>query len=124
VHRWIEMACFITPLLTGIIVELARRLWRNSSRVKLYLLSKMLLLGSLLLVVEHAWHGEVTVYPPFLTAMQNPSDIPVLINEVISVGGAMTLVVTATWGAIVSLSRRIEASVKTPVRITSTLRGA
>jgi len=118
------MACFITPLLTGIIVELVKRMWRNSFKARLDLLGKMLLLGSLLLIVEHAWHGEVSIYPPFLTAMQNPSDIPVLINEVISVGGAMTLVVTATWGAIVSLSRRIEASVKTPVRITSTLRGA
>lgn len=116
------MACFITPLVTGLILEVIRRVWRNSWRVKLDLLVKMLLTGSLLLVIEHIWHGEIVPYPPFLTAMKNPSDIPIMINEVTTIGGSMTLLVVATWGFITILSRRIVVKVETPIRVTTTLK--
>ena len=42
---------------------------------KLKWLNTMLWGGSALLCVEHIWHGEVVPWPPFLTAMQTPSEI-------------------------------------------------
>ena len=59
---------------------------------------KMLLWGgTFLLVIEHIWHGEVVPWFPFLTAMENPEDIGPIIWEIVTVGGAMVVFVTAVW---------------------------
>jgi len=115
------MACFITPMLTGIVLSVIKKLWKNADKIKLGLLVKMLLAGSLILAVEHVWHGEIVPYPPFLTAMQNSSDIPVLINEITVIGGSMTIVVTAAWSVLVAFAKRMEVKVRPPTRIISTL---
>ncbi len=48
---------------------------------KLFLLSGLLWGGILLLAFEHLWHGEVTLFAPFLTAMSNPEDKAVMLHE-------------------------------------------
>lgn len=39
----------------------------------------------------------------FLTAMQNPADIPVMLHEMALVGGTMSIVITLTWAILVAL---------------------
>ena len=65
---------------------------------KLFLLSGLLWGGILLLAFEHLWHGEVTLFAPFLTAMSNPEDKAVMLHEMATVGVTMSAVVTAVWG--------------------------
>ena len=37
------------------------------------------------------------LYPPFLTAMQTPENIPEMLHEMSTVGVGMALTVTAAW---------------------------
>lgn len=70
---------------------------------KLFLLSGLLWGGILLLAFEHLWHGEITPFPPFLTAMSNPEDKAVMLQEMATVGVSMAVFVTAVWGAAVAI---------------------
>ena len=50
--------------------------------------------GVLLLCIEHMWHGEVVPFPPFLTAMNAPEEIPAMLGEMATVGVSMAILVT------------------------------
>lgn len=67
---------------------------------KLSWLMNMLWGGALLLAVEHIWHGEVVPWPPFLTAMQTPDEIPVMLGEMATIGVGMAALVTVCWVAM------------------------
>ena len=117
------MACFTVPLAEAVIVTAVRKLALrhhaggavdaaregklDSFREKLRVLEKMLYGGSFLLAIEHIYHGEVVLYPPFLTAMRDPAEIPVMLHEMATVGVGMALLVTAVWGAGILLASRI-----------------
>lgn len=60
-------------------------------------LMNMLWGGVILLCIEHMWHGEVVPFPPFLTAMNDPSEIPVMLGEMSTVGVGMCVMVTVVW---------------------------
>lgn len=60
-------------------------------------LLNMLWGGVILLCIEHMWHGEVVPFPPFLTAMNDPSEIPVMFHEMATVGVGMAVLVTLVW---------------------------
>lgn len=64
---------------------------------KLGWLMNMLWGGVILLAFEHMWHGEVVPFPPFLTAMNDPLEIPVMLGEMATVGVGMAILVTVTW---------------------------
>ena len=115
------MACFITPLTIGIILSIIKRLWKGAERIRLDILIYMMLGGALVLVAEHVWHGEVVPWPPFLTAMSNPEDIPVVVNEMTRVGGAMALAVTGAWGLILGFTKKLQVKITTLKPITTTL---
>ena len=65
---------------------------------KLGILNGMLWGGSVLLALEHIFHGEVAAYPPFLTAMKTAEDTAEMLHEMGTVGVAMALSITAIWG--------------------------
>ena len=97
------MACFLVPLGEAVVLTVAKKLVfkKNADSVikaRLGNLEKMLYGGSFLLAIEHVYHGEVVFYPPFLTAMKNPEDIPEMLHEMATVGVSMAIVVTAVWG--------------------------
>lgn len=71
---------------------------------KLSWLSRLLWGGVFLLVIEHIWHGEVVLWPPFLTAMRNPSEIPIMLHEMATVGTSMAIFVTLTWAVMVTVA--------------------
>ncbi|MCR4847212.1 MAG: hypothetical protein K5865_10780 [Eubacterium sp.] len=67
---------------------------------KLSWLRNMLLGGSVLLLFEHIWHGEIVPYFPFLTAMSDPADMMEMFKEMATVGVCMALLITFVWGII------------------------
>jgi hypothetical protein len=100
------MACFLVPtalaVVTSIIQKASRRL---AEKLKLGVLNALLWGGAILLALEHVWHGEVVPWPPFLTAMSNPADIPVMLHEMAMIGTSMAVVSAAAWGGILAISR-------------------
>ena len=86
----------------------------TDSVFKLFLLSGLLWGGILLLAFEHLWHGEVTLFAPFLTAMSNPEDKAVMLHEMATVGVTMSAVVTSVWGiAVAVVSAKFKKRAKT-----------
>ncbi|MBQ3801455.1 MAG: hypothetical protein II837_14305 [Treponema sp.] len=118
------MACFAVPLAEAVVVTAVRKIalrhhagaaagaagegWHESFREKLRVLEKMLYGGSFLLAIEHIYHGEVVLYPPFLTAMRDPAEIPVMLHEMATAGTGMALLVTAAWGAGCLIASRMK----------------
>jgi hypothetical protein len=64
-------------------------------------LNKMLWGGVILLCLEHIWHGEVVPWPPFLTAMETPSEVGPMLHEMATFGSAMAITITAVWGIMI-----------------------
>lgn len=64
---------------------------------KLRWLSGLLWGGSALLALEHVWHGEISPFFPFLTALSSPSDALVMLREMATVGVGMAVLVTLVW---------------------------
>lgn len=96
-------------------VELTSKELRNSSHIKtknniqmglnwsqkLSWLSNLLWGGVFLLAIEHLWHGEIILCPPFLTAMRNPNDILPMLHEMALVGTSMAVFLTIVWGVMI-----------------------
>lgn len=95
----INMACFLAPTAAAIITTGVKK--RVPSKYHLEWLNAMLWGGAIMLAVEHVAHGELVPFPPFITAMQNPADIPVMLSELATVGGVMTLVIVMVWAVMV-----------------------
>jgi len=110
------MACFLVPMGEAIVTSVIQRSVEKKEKKsgegnagqtglrwshKLSWLNKMLWGGVILLALEHVWHGEVTPWPPFLTAMKNPADVAPMLHEMATVGTAMAITVTAVWALMV-----------------------
>lgn len=119
------MACFTVPLAEAVIVTAVRKTVLKKSAVNavhsakmdsinksVRRLEKMLYGGSFLLAIEHLWHGEISFLPPFLTALNSPAEISVMLQELASVGVGMALLVTSVW----ALAEGAAASVKRLLR--------
>lgn len=70
---------------------------------KLMWLAYMLWGGVALLAFEHVWHGEVTLWFPFLTAASGPEELANMFREMGTVGVTMTALVTAVWVGLVTV---------------------
>ncbi len=118
------MACFTAPLAEAIVVSVAKKVIQKNEKKagssetasdekilfseKLGWLENMLWGGSALLAFEHVWHGEVVPYFPFLTAAENPEDFAQMLREIAINGTGMALLVTAVWGVMVYVSKKLE----------------
>ncbi len=115
------MACFLVPAGEAIVTTIVQKtLEKKEKKVgaegttktglswsrKLSWLNKMLWGGTILLALEHVWHGEVVPWPPFLTAMENPGDVAPMLHEIATVGVAMAIAVTVVWAIIVLIAER------------------
>ena len=99
------MACFIAPMGLAIVSTLFRK--KIPEAMKISWLNIMLWGGVIMLAVEHIAHQEVVLYPPFLTAMQNPADIPMMLQEMATIGGTMTLAILFIWIIMVVFWQRM-----------------
>ena len=114
------MACFLVPAGEAAVTTVVGKLGGKKSRGaaheqagtgfgrKLKWLSNMLWGGSALLAFEHVWHGELTLWFPFLSAMNNPADTAEMLAEMGSVGVAMAAGVTLVWVGMVTVSGVLE----------------
>ncbi|MGN1411899.1 MAG: hypothetical protein ACI4WH_05235 [Oscillospiraceae bacterium] len=115
------MACFLIPTTEAIISTVTTKIIEKNEKKnnnkpnfskKIKWLSNMLWGGSSLLAFEHIWHGEVTPWFPFLTAMNNTEDTANMLHEMSTVGVSMSLVVTAVWIVMVLVSSSLEKKSK------------
>jgi len=110
------MACFLVPAGEAIVTTVVQKVMENKEKKddgkranviglkwsrRLSWLNKMLWGGTILLALEHVWHGEVVPWPPFLTAMENPADIAPMLHEIATIGVGMAIAVTIVWGIMV-----------------------
>ena len=108
------MACFIAPMSLAIVTTIFRK--KIPENLKIGWLNVMIWGGVIMLAVEHIAHGEVVLYPPFLTAMQTPSEIPVMLQEMAIIGGTMTIAIVSIWLAMVFVSQKINQKMIEPVK--------
>jgi hypothetical protein len=108
------MACFIVPMSLGIVTTIFRK--KIPENLKIGWLNIMIWGGVIMLAVEHIAHGEVVLFPPFLTAMQTPSEIPVMLQEMAIFGGTMTLAIVSIWLIMVFVSQKILQKNKKPIK--------
>jgi hypothetical protein len=116
------MACFLVPTGEAIVTTVVQKVMEKRGKKggvlslkwsqRLGWLNKMLWGGSLMLALEHVWHGEVTFVPPFLTAMKDPGDTATMLHEMATFGVTMAIVVTAVWGVMVLVAEMKERSVR------------
>ena len=99
------MACFLVPGTEAVVTTVAQKVIgkEKAEKLKLSWLNTMLWGGVVLLAVEHIWHGEVVVWPPFLTAMSNPAEIGPMLYEMATIGTAMAVAITFAWIVLVAI---------------------
>ncbi len=119
------MACFLVPAAEAIVSTIATQVVKSKEKEevvnlhnsegiveettkisfskKLGWLNKMLWGGSALLAFEHVWHGEVTPFAPFLTAVQN-GEVMEMLKEMSTAGVLMSVIVTVIWAGMVVVS--------------------
>jgi len=101
------MACFTAPAAAAIAAIIIKK--KADPKYHIEWLISMFLGGVAMLAVEHIAHGEVVFYPPFLTAMENPADAVIMLKEIVTVGGTMTMAITAVWSVMVLAANKIKA---------------
>src|SRR4030042_2868237 len=107
------MACFLVPVGEAIVTTVVQKVAEHKERKvssektgntgikwsrRLSWLNKMLWGGSILLVVDHIWNGEVIFRPPFFTALGNTGGVAVMLRETATLGVGEGGRVTARWG--------------------------
>ncbi len=125
------MACFLVPAAEAVVTTVATKRLEKKEKLKedvsghveemsvpgaekhpfvqkLNWLNYMLWGGTILLLLEHIWHGEVTLVFPFFTALGAPGGWMVMLGEMATVGVAMAAFVTAAWAVMVGVSVLLE----------------
>ena len=100
------MACFIAPMTLAIGTTFFRK--KIPEHLHIGWLNIMIWGGAIMLAVEHIAHGEIILTPPFLTAMQTPAEIPLMLKEMLTVGGSMTLAIVFVWIVMVILAQKLQ----------------
>lgn len=113
------MACFLVPMGEAIVATAVQKVVENREKKvggertrktglswsqRLSWLNKLLWGGTILLALEHVWHGEVVPWPPFLTAMGNPAEVAPMLHEMAIFGGAMAITITVVWGIMILIA--------------------
>lgn len=105
------MACFTVPLAGAVAAGAAHRAMKKSSNPfieKLPWLTKMALGGSFLLAIEHIYHGEIVMTPPFLTAArEGPEAMSGMFHEMATVGVSMAALLAVVWVGMVLVSEAV-----------------
>ena len=107
------MCCFLVPLTEAIATSAYRKINEKSlehteSALKRNVpaLEKMLWGGTLMLMVDHAINGELSLSFPFFTALTAEGGFAVMLHEMLTVGVPMALVLTAAWAIYALVKER------------------
>ena len=80
----------------------------NPFVTKLPWLTKMAFGGSFLLAIEHIYHGEIIMTPPFLTAAkEGPEAMSEMFHEMATVGVSMAVLLVVVWVGMVLVSEAV-----------------
>jgi len=93
------MACFVTPTVAAIIATTMKK--KLDPKYHFNWLLQMLWGGVVMLIVDHLISGELSVFPPFLTALKSPEETAIMLKEIMIVGGLMTAAIFAVWAIMV-----------------------
>ncbi|MCM8783925.1 MAG: hypothetical protein NC818_04025 [Candidatus Omnitrophica bacterium] len=99
------MACFLAPMATAILTTAVKK--KVSKEYHFHWLISMLWGGVIMLVVEHIAHGEIVLYPPFLTR-----GIGEALPEILKIGVPMTLAVVFLWLIMAGVANWLEKTKK------------
>jgi len=99
------MACFVVPAGAAIVTTVVGK--KVPEKYHLNWLNTMLWGGVAMLAVEHVSHGEIVLYPPFLTA-----GLPEVLPEMLRVGVPMTLSIFLIWGIMIAVAARVSKRIK------------
>ena len=99
------MACFVVPMGAAIVTTAISK--KVPKEYHFNWLNSMLWGGVAMLAVEHVSHGEIVLYPPFLTA-----GLPEVLPEMIRVGVPMALSIFGIWGVMVTIAALTRKRVK------------
>lgn len=112
------MACFLVPMGEALVTTAFSKFLgkEKSTRLRLNWLNNMLWGGVSLLTVEHIWHGEITYYPPFLTALNSWEGTEVMLKELLTTGVPMAILITVVWSVMVVVDNLIQKEEKTIVQ--------
>ena len=99
------MACFLVPAGTAVVTTVIGK--KVPEKYHINWLNSMLWGGVVMLAVEHIAHGEIVLYPPFLTA-----GFTEVLPEMLRVGVPMTLSIFLIWGVMVAVAARMSKRVK------------
>jgi len=121
------MGCFIVPGAEAIVVKAASKIVEKKEATaqinheavsecthkiafsrKLKWLSNLQFGGAALLMFEHVWHGEVTPWAPFLTAMSDKGDMIEMFQEMATTGVGMAVLTTLVWGGMLVVVNSME----------------
>ncbi len=116
------MACFLVPAAEAVVTTIVGKAVKAKEQEiaskteegkipasqKISWLNNMLWGGSALLAFEHLWHGEITPFFPFLTAMNNTEDAMEMLHEMSTVGVSMALLVTGVWFVMCLITKSFE----------------
>ncbi|MBN1914242.1 MAG: hypothetical protein JW788_07590 [Candidatus Omnitrophica bacterium] len=89
------MACFLVPAGAAIVTTAINK--KIPEKYHINWLNSMLWGGVIMLAVEHVSHGEIVLYPPFLTA-----GIIEALPEMMHVGIPMAAAIFVIWGVMVT----------------------
>lgn len=110
------MACFIAPAAAAVVTTIVQKVVQKKEETsageraektsgkwtqRLRWLNTMLWGGTVLLALEHVWHGELVPWPPFLTAMETSGGVGPMLREIATYGATMTAAVFVIWGVMV-----------------------
>ena len=96
------MACFLAPAAAAIVTTSIRK--KIPKNYHIGWLNSMLWGGVIMFAVEHYIHGEIVLFPPFLTALKSPADTLVMLKEIATIGSSMTAVIIVVWAIMVLIS--------------------
>lgn len=97
------MACFLIPMSLAIITSIFRKKFPDCYRINV--LNMLLWGGVAALALEHVAHGEIVLYPPFLTA-----GLGEVIPEMLIVGVPMAMAATGMWASVVVVTKAIHGA--------------
>jgi hypothetical protein len=114
------MACFVAPATVAIVTTVVRKVVEKNEGVpaarqadrpvakssgrwtqRLGWLNTMLWGGTIMLVLDHLLSGELSLSPPFLTAIETPGAVGPMVREILVTGGAMTAAVFVAWAIMI-----------------------
>lgn len=92
------MACLIAPAAAAIVITATRK--KIMPRYHIEWLLALLWGGSIWLMIEHIYHGEILLYPPFFTAGFHS-----IFSEVLRVGVPMTIAAFGLWITMIGVTK-------------------